>query len=105
MNEERRQTDSNGLDEDGEGRNKYNTPKKTVDSSSHNIKHHIVYNHNQVLCGGNLEEMELEDNQFVRKKRKGDGSAQKSGSKKKSVIECCICYSNIGVMSRPTQLQ
>ena len=61
------------------------------------ISHAIVYNHNQVLCGGNIEELEFEDFHFVRrmKNHKQTTGGNKSGSKRKQAVECCICYSSL----------
>ena len=61
------------------------------------IHHAIVYNHNQVLCGGNIDELEFEDFHFVRKMKnhKQASGGNKSASKRKQPIECCICYSSL----------
>ncbi len=74
----------------------FTTPTKD-EKSPININHAIIYNHNQVLCGGNIEELEFDDFHFVRrmKNHKQTAGGNKSGSKRKQPIECCICYSSL----------
>jgi hypothetical protein len=51
----------------------------------------MLYNHNSVLIGETIEEMDLGGNYFV-KRRKGERTPT-SGKKRLRDQECCICYS------------
>jgi hypothetical protein len=83
-------------EQQGDQTDNFMTPTKGEQPPT-TINHAIVYNHNQVLCGGNIEELEFEDFHFVRrmKNHKHTSGGNRSGSKRKQAVECCICYSSL----------
>lgn len=82
------------------------THKESPGFKPQNI-HQILYNHNSVLMGQNIEDIEFGEDYFVRhydrsKPRKPlSGSAMKRRERtreaqKSTVGECCVCFSSLG---------
>jgi hypothetical protein len=71
------------------------TRSQQKDSRKNPYKHDYIYNHNSVLLGERIEDVEFDENYFTRPRvHKKDGACDQSSKKKRQTGagECCICF-------------